>query len=425
MSSEVAVSLRGLGKHYRRASSGARPTTLAEAAVTAIRRRRAAAEEFWALKDVTFDVERGTLLGIVGRNGAGKSTLLKILSRITEPTEGEATLHGSVGSLLEVGTGFHPELTGRENIFLNGALLGMRRAVIRAQFEEIVEFSGIEPFLETPVKRYSSGMYVRLAFAVAAHLSPSILIIDEVLAVGDTEFQRKCLGKMESVAHTEGRTVLFVSHNFAAVSALCDRCVLLDGGRVQTIGGTNEVLREYMSGLASDAYRRFPDGAYDVSDHVQVVHAGPRVLQSVALVDAEERAVETVAVGGSLNVDVRLRGLEGVDDPAVAIAIESDFDQRVILLTTRMHARSLQCRPGQETIVRFALPSLPLPPGRYYAQAALQESERWIEDARRVAPFTVVDEGFYGDDWKIQAAPGTIVADFSWRQMEEDSRVIP
>ena len=190
-------------------------------------------EEFWALKDVGFDIMPGDRVGIIGRNGAGKSTLLKLLSRITEPTAGRINLRGRVASLLEVGTGFHPELSGRENIFLNGAILGMSREEVRAKFDEIVDFADVEKFLDTPVKRYSSGMYVRLAFAVAAHLEPEILIVDEVLAVGDAEFQKKCLGKMEEVSEGGGRTVLFVSHNMNAVQTLCNRCILLDGGHIR------------------------------------------------------------------------------------------------------------------------------------------------------------------------------------------------
>lgn len=202
-------------------------------------------EEFWALRDVSFDVEPGGRVGIIGRNGAGKSTLLKILSRITEPTEGKVRLRGRVASLLEVGTGFHPELTGRENIFLNGAVLGMTKAEIRKKFDEIVDFAEVEKFLDTPVKRYSSGMYVRLAFAVAAHLEPEILVVDEVLAVGDAAFQRKCLGKMEDVASQEGRTVMFVSHNMAAIQTLCRRAIWLDGGTIALIGESEAVIEAY------------------------------------------------------------------------------------------------------------------------------------------------------------------------------------
>lgn len=203
-------------------------------------------EDFWALKDVSFEVKRGDVLGIIGRNGAGKSTLLKILSRITDPTEGRVTLNGRVASLLEVGTGFHPELTGRENVFLNGAILGMSRTEIKNKFDEIVDFAGVEKFLDTPVKRYSSGMYVRLAFAVAAHLEPEILIVDEVLAVGDMEFQKKCLGKMQDISKG-GRTVLFVSHNIAAINKLCSSALLLSEGRLVQSGVTNEVLENYLN----------------------------------------------------------------------------------------------------------------------------------------------------------------------------------
>jgi lipopolysaccharide transport system ATP-binding protein len=204
-------------------------------------------EEFWALKDVSLEVKRGEALGIIGRNGAGKSTLLKVLSRITEPTRGRVVLRGRVASLLEVGTGFHPELTGRENIHLSGAILGMARAEIRSRFDEIVAFAGVEKFIDTPVKRYSSGMYVRLAFAVAAHLQPDILLVDEVLAVGDAEFQQKCLGKMDEVSRCEGRTVLFVSHNLSIVEKLCQRCIWLDGGSIREIGSAVTVIKEYSS----------------------------------------------------------------------------------------------------------------------------------------------------------------------------------
>jgi ABC-type polysaccharide/polyol phosphate transport system ATPase subunit len=204
-------------------------------------------EEFWALKDISFEVDRGEVLGIIGRNGAGKSTLLKILSRITEPTRGRVVLRGRVASLLEVGTGFHPELTGRENIYLNGAILGMARTEIRSKFDEIVAFAGVEKFIDTPMKRYSSGMYVRLAFAVAAHLEPEILIVDEVLAVGDAEFQQKCLGKMDEVSRREGRTVLFVSHNLSILEKLCQRCIWLDRGSICETGSAAAVIKEYLS----------------------------------------------------------------------------------------------------------------------------------------------------------------------------------
>lgn len=245
------ISVEGLGKSYTIRHEGqtnykSLREEIFKLPKRLLQRNNQNQEEFWALKDVSFDVMPGDRVGIIGRNGAGKSTLLKLLSRITEPTTGRITLRGRVASLLEVGTGFHPELTGRENIFLNGAILGMSRAEVRRKFDEIVDFAGVEKFLDTPVKRYSSGMYVRLAFAVAAHLEPEILIVDEVLAVGDAEFQKKCLGKMEDVGK-EGRTVLFVSHNMNAVQTLCNRCVLLKGGQVeQDSWDTRKVTQIYL-----------------------------------------------------------------------------------------------------------------------------------------------------------------------------------
>jgi lipopolysaccharide transport system ATP-binding protein len=244
--SEIAISIRGLSKSYT-ITQAERHVTLAEQLLHQARKgfRRSPKETFWALKDVSFDINCGDVVGIVGRNGAGKSTLLKVLSRITGPTEGVIDVYGRVGSLLEVGTGFHAELTGRENIFLNGAILGMSKSEIRRQFEAIVDFSGVETFLDTPVKRYSSGMYVRLAFAVAAHLNPEILIVDEVLAVGDAEFQRKCLDKMKDVS-AHGRTVLFVSHQLQSITSLCNKAVFMEQGQVRHYGPAEETVGEYL-----------------------------------------------------------------------------------------------------------------------------------------------------------------------------------
>jgi len=271
--SDIAIGVEGLGKRYRIGTKQEKYKTLREkinnVALSPFRTvrsfarsnghsnsqsaiRNSKSDSFWALKDISFEVKRGEVVGIIGRNGAGKSTLLKILSRITEPTEGYADIHGRVGSLLEVGTGFHPELTGRENIFLNGAILGMKKDDIENKFDEIVSFAEVEQFIDTPVKHYSSGMYLRLAFAVAAHLEPEILVVDEVLAVGDLSFQTKCLGKMQDVAKT-GRTILFVSHNTSAITRLCSRAVLLSQGSVIQVGSSAEVVAAYLSDAAGSS----------------------------------------------------------------------------------------------------------------------------------------------------------------------------
>ncbi|HEY2343166.1 MAG TPA: ABC transporter ATP-binding protein [Chthoniobacteraceae bacterium] len=272
MSSELAISVRGVGKTFQIATAEHRATTLAEMVASKLRKpftRKKRSAAFEALRDVSFEVHTGEVLGIIGRNGAGKSTLLKILSQITPPSHGEVDLYGRVGCLLEVGAGFHPELTGRENIYLNGTLLGMERGEIDRQFDSIVAFAETEQFLDTPVKRYSSGMYVRLAFAVAAHLRPDILIVDEVLAVGDLAFQRKCLGKMDEVAHRSGATVIFVSHQMSAVRTLCTRALLLDKGTVAAQGEVESVLNAYLAlnSAALSASSELPPGLPDAPAH--------------------------------------------------------------------------------------------------------------------------------------------------------------
>ncbi|MCG2613971.1 polysaccharide ABC transporter ATP-binding protein [Terrimonas sp. NA20] len=274
--SESIIKVSGLGKKYiiSHEASG-KYTTLRDAIGRNIKswigssQRNVSREEFWALRDIYFSINRGDAVGIVGRNGAGKSTLLKVLSRITEPSHGKVEINGRIASLLEVGTGFHQELTGRENIFLNGAILGMSRAEVRAKFDEIVDFSGVETFLDTPVKRYSSGMYVRLAFAVAAHLEPEILVVDEVLAVGDAEFQKKCLGKMDDVSRNQGRTVLFVSHNISAIQQLCNKGIYLERGKLVMQGGIDEVVDRYVSEGTNNTFTKEPKGDISVT-HAEI-----------------------------------------------------------------------------------------------------------------------------------------------------------
>ena len=271
-------------------------------------------EEFWALKDINFDIQQGDRVGIIGRNGAGKSTLLKILSRITEPTVGQISIKGRVASLLEVGTGFHPELSGRENIYLNGAILGMRKAEIIRKFDEIVDFAEVEKFLDTPVKRYSSGMYVRLAFAVAAHLDPEILIVDEVLAVGDAQFQKKCLGKMEEVSQ-EGRTILFVSHNMAAVTKLCERGMYLSSGMLSSTGEAENVVKTYLQDSARKA-------DIQLSERKDRQGSGLAKFSSVNILDSTQRTTESVMCGQDITIRIKLssqtKGLT-IKDPIIAI----------------------------------------------------------------------------------------------------------
>jgi lipopolysaccharide transport system ATP-binding protein len=297
----VAVDVEGLSKRYRIGEFQAAYGTLRESLSHVGKRltgqeRHRGYDEIWALRDVSFALEEGATLGVIGRNGAGKSTLLKVLTRITSPTAGRAEIRGRVGSLLEVGTGFHPELTGRENVYLNGAILGMKRREIRAKLGEIAEFSGVEKFLDTPVKRYSSGMHVRLAFSVAAHFEPEILLVDEVLSVGDAEFQARCLGRMEDIGAT-GRTVLFVSHNMEAVSRLCDRAILLDEGQIVMDGKSEEVVAHYLQTTAgAGSSREWP---LDEAPGDEVVR-----LRSVRVVDEDGHAADYVDVRRSVGIEL-------------------------------------------------------------------------------------------------------------------------
>ena len=304
----VAIEARGLSKRYRLGEFQAAYGSLRESLVHAGRQltgrepRHHEKQELWALQDVSFDVAEGEVLGVIGRNGAGKSTLLKVLTRITTPTSGRVEIRGRVGSLLEVGTGFHPELTGRENIYLNGAILGMKRREIQRKLPEMVEFSGVEAFIDTPVKRYSSGMYVRLAFSVAAHLEPEILLVDEVLAVGDAEFQARCLGRMEDFGAT-GRTVLFVSHNMQAMAQLCDRVILLDGGRVVRDGPSSEVVAQYLQTTAgAGSSREWPDLASAPGDDLVR-------LRSVRVVGPDGSTAAYVDVREPVGIEIAFRVL--------------------------------------------------------------------------------------------------------------------
>ena len=339
-------------------------------------------EEFWALRDVNFEVKQGEVLGIIGRNGAGKSTLLKILSRITEPTEGRISLRGRVASLLEVGTGFHPELTGRENIFLNGAILGMTQREIRKKFDEIVAFAEVEKFLDTPVKHYSSGMYVRLAFAVAAHLEPEILIVDEVLAVGDTEFQKKCIGKMNEVSKNQGRTVLFVSHSMDAILKLCTQGILFESGSVRTIGDIKAVVSKYLSSQLPSS--RVVDLSCKARNH----QFAERVrLAKVSPSDAGDAWL--FPFGQVLSIDLSIEAKPAVTLVEVIVGLYSSRGFEVATWSSAAGDAELPVRPGTNTF-RIRFQQLRLLPGRYFFAFSLHSNRGYEDTISEAVPFEIM-----------------------------------
>jgi lipopolysaccharide transport system ATP-binding protein len=330
-----------------------------------IRNSSPQSEVFWALKDVSFDVTQGEVVGIIGRNGAGKSTLLKILSRITEPTTGRVRIRGRVASLLEVGTGFHPELTGRENVFLNGAILGMTREEIKRKFDEIVAFAEVEKFLDTPVKRYSSGMYVRLAFAVAAHLEPEILIVDEVLAVGDAQFQKKCLGKMGSVSKL-GRTVLFVSHNMTAIEQLCPQSLLLKEGRIQRSGPTHHVIAEYLASTATHS-------AWQIDGQTEREGTGNALITRLELFAAEtDTLLTSLTFRQSFRLRIHYHANERLADPSFGFALLSDKAERVFQSETMELNYRIRAIEGEGWFDCLVMTPNILP-GLYYFEAWIVE----------------------------------------------------
>ena len=347
-------------------------------------------EEIWALKDVSFEVEHGEVVGIIGRNGAGKSTLLKILSRITDPTEGYAEVYGRVGSLLEVGTGFHPELTGRENIYLNGAILGMSRAEIDRKFDEIVDFAEIEKFIDTPVKHYSSGMGLRLGFAVAAHLEPEILIVDEVLAVGDAEFQKKCLGKMSDVAG-EGRTVLFVSHNMAAVQTLCERSMLLASGRTVFSGPTPEVIGVYLESATNNR-----SNVVFGEETVRKGSGGARFTYA-RWVDADLQPINSLPMGGSATLEFGFEAYRRIKSPAFAVRLRTVFGEELVGWRSAVtHGEMPTTTRGG--VVRLTIENLNLLPGIYGVKMGLSDGREMldlIEEALEleITPYPVYPTG--------------------------------
>jgi lipopolysaccharide transport system ATP-binding protein len=397
--SEAIISVENLSKCYKigRQASGDGLRHVLEQAVRApfawlkpeARAQRAKTEDFWAVRDLSVEINRGEMVGIIGRNGAGKSTFLKLLSRITEPTSGSIKLRGRVASLLEVGTGFHPELTGRENIFLNGAILGMSRVEIKSKFDEIVAFAEIDKFLDTPVKRYSSGMYVRLAFAVAAHLEPEILIVDEVLAVGDAEFQKKCLGKMEDVSSKEGRTVILVSHQMPAIQNLCNRCILMDKGRLIMQGPTDEIVNSYMTKGAALA----SEGLEEREDRTG---RGAVRITSIDLRDPNGEIITEAASGHDVVLSLSYSVKEGavVSDCVFCVEICKDLKKYFSLSSALVDRRSVQL--SGDGRIDFLVPSWPLMGGSYHVNFYVGSNmgvEDFLNDASVIE---VIDGDFYG-----------------------------
>lgn len=385
---DIAIRVSNLSKLYRIGARQQRHDTLRDSIAALFdapkrwfsRNGQAEREDtIWALKDVSFDVKHGEVVGIIGRNGAGKSTLLKILSRITKPTEGSVEIHGRVGSLLEVGTGFHPELTGRENIYLNGAILGMKRAEIERKFDEIVAFAEIEKFLDTPVKRYSSGMYVRLAFAVAAHLEPEILIVDEVLAVGDAQFQKKCLGKMGDVAK-EGRTVLFVSHNMDAVRNLCMRALLLRTGKLELLGETNDVVRHFMG--------------FDRTSATMDLYLSSRCIQidKIKIVNSAGQLAESLRWDEEFAIHVYYQVLEELDGLAIGIMLINEDGIPVLHTSSRSALNTPELSKGKG-ISRVVIPRHLLSPGVYSVFLNAHTPYEGLCSTYNAISFRVVDTG--------------------------------
>jgi lipopolysaccharide transport system ATP-binding protein len=363
---------------------------------------------FWALKDIAFDVQPGEVLGVIGRNGAGKSTLLKILSRITEPTEGRIEIRGRMGSLLEVGAGFHPELTGRENIFLNGAILGMTRAEIRAKFDKIVAFAECQDFLDTPVKRYSSGMFVRLAFAVAAHLEPEIMVVDEVLAVGDATFQKRCIDRMTELAH-QGRTILFVSHNMQLVPQFCQRALLLQRGQLIRSGPAEEVTRDYMDRLLADTRTG------DLADKVHSGNGMARIIRA-GLVDREGRAVSQFVSGDDFTVRMEIETYQAVDDASVNVIVQSLYGTRVLTSWNKEVDCHFDLHPGRQAIeCRFQ--NVRLRPGHTVMVNLQLADDHDVIDAVDSAVVMDVVGGPRDKHLSTAMELGVYVCDYEWREV--------
>lgn len=386
-------------------------------------------ERFWAVRDVSFTIEPGEVVGIIGRNGAGKSTILKLLSRIVEPTEGIGRLRGRVASLLEVGTGFHPELTGRENIYLNGSILGMKRAETKKRFDEIVAFAEVEKFLDTPVKRYSSGMYVRLAFGVAAHLEPEILIVDEVLAVGDGEFQKKCLGKMRESVRGGDRTVIFVSHNLAAVANLCERGIVMDGGRMRFDGSAEDAVHLYLSTYAHRASARgdSPHVIYQTTGNKQKTEVGDSghvAITKVEVLDSDGAPMPLVSTWDDVTLRFHYECKKQIDRGAVEFELSSTDGARLLRLSTQPDGTlPLTFKPGQH-IVDCRIRNLPLTAGDYLLTAAMGvPSVRWHWGPHQLGALTIGPRDVYGSGLSPTASRCALAVEHGWHIVEGGGRL--
>jgi homopolymeric O-antigen transport system ATP-binding protein len=409
MSGDVAIEVKGLGKRFEIGAAAGGYMLLTEQITERFRRRGRPpkTQEFWALQDIDFEVKRGETFGVIGHNGAGKSTLLKILSRITPPTTGEARLHGRVGALLEVGTGFHPELTGRENVFLNGAILNMKRTDIQRRFDEIVEFADIGPFIDTPVKRYSSGMQLRLAFSVAAHLEPEILIIDEVLSVGDVAFQQKCLDRMEGVSR-EGRTVVFISHNLASVRNLCDRGMLLSRGRSRAVGPVSEVIEEYIGEVERDLPRSLRERENrDGSGELRFVDAR---------LERDGEVIDSPTTGEDCDIVLSYETERGEPFRTVnfGITVFALEDNAPLLNLSSETAGAVFRDVPPRGEARCRLHNCPLPAGQYFLSIWADLAGEMLDGVHRAFEITVSGGDFYGSGRQPHPDHRTVLVPHDW-----------
>lgn len=418
MEKDIAVKIEGIGKKYVIGDSE-KYLALRDIIVKAIKapinllkgKGLKKKKEFWALKDINLEVERGDVVGIIGRNGAGKSTLLKILSRITEPTEGSIKYHGKVSSLLEVGTGFHPELTGRENVYLNGAILGMSRKEIEKKFNEIVEFSGVKEFIDMPVKRYSSGMQVRLAFSVAANLDSDILVIDEVLAVGDAEFQKKCLGKMDEVTKDSGRTIFFVSHDMGAIRRICNKVVLLDNGRITAYGKTDDIVNKYLDGDSSKGSR------IDIDTISNRPGDKSWTIKELSFLNNKNSITDTFHIGEDLSILFSIINNNSKIIPSIGVVITREDGVRVVNMADRDVNYKSDLRSRK---IRISINDNRLYPGKYFVSVWLGSSDgRDVYDyAIRALAFEIINTGKYTSR-QLPLADGIILLNPIWKNEKD------